>query len=207
VLTVSLHESPRTLFPGTGYPEEVGGRGAEGSAVNVALPPGTTDSGWLRAFHAVVPPLLKAFGPQVLVTQHGCDTHFDDPLAHMALTVDGQRTSYALLHQLAHDLCGGRWVATGGGGYAIVEVVPRSWTHLLAEATGRPVSPETDTPQDWRDHVEVTVGRPAPFRMTDGAVASHVAWETGYDPGDWLDRAVLATRKATFPYHGLDPHW
>ncbi len=207
VLTVSLHESPRTLFPGTGYPEEVGGRGAEGSAVNVALPPGTTDSGWLRAFHAVVPPLLKAFGPQVLVTQHGCDTHFDDPLAHMALTVDGQRTSYALLHQLAHDLCGGRWVATGGGGYAIVEVVPRSWTHLLAEATGRPVSPETDTPQDWRDHVEVTVGRPAPFRMTDGAVASHVPWETGYDPGDWLDRAVLATRKATFPYHGLDPHW
>jgi len=207
VLTISLHESPRTLFPGTGYPEEIGGRGAEGTAVNVALPPGTTDSGWLRAFHAVVPPLLEAFGPQILVTQHGCDTHFDDPLAHMALTVDGQRTSYALLHRLAHDLCGGRWVATGGGGYAIVEVVPRSWTHLLAEAVGHPVAPETDTPGDWRDHVEVAVGRPAPFRMTDGATPSYVSWETGYDPGDWLDRAVLATRKATFPYHGLDPHW
>ena len=72
VLTISLHESPRTLFPGTGYPEEVGGRGAEGTAVNVALPPGTSDSGWLRAFHAVVPPLLEAFAPQILVTQHGC---------------------------------------------------------------------------------------------------------------------------------------
>jgi acetoin utilization protein AcuC len=207
VLTISLHESPRTLFPGTGYPEEIGGRGAEGTAVNVALPPGTTDSGWLRAFHAVVPPLLEAFAPQVLVTQHGCDTHFDDPLAHMALTVDGQRASYALLHQLAHDLCGGRWVATGGGGYAIVEVVPRAWTHLLAEAVGHPVAPETGTPADWRAHVEVAVGRPAPFRMTDGATPSYVSWETGYDPGDWLDRAVLATRKATFPYHGLDPHW
>jgi acetoin utilization protein AcuC len=207
VLTISLHESPRTLFPGTGYPEEIGGRGAEGTAVNVALPPGTTDSGWLRAFHAVVPPLLEAFAPQILVTQHGCDTHFDDPLAHMALTVDGQRTSYAVLHQLAHELCGGRWVATGGGGYAIVEVVPRAWTHLLAEAVGHPVAPETDTPGDWRDHVEVAAGRPAPYRMTDGATPSYVSWETGYDPGDWLDRAVLATRKATFPYHGLDPHW
>ena len=69
------------------------------------------------------------------------------------------------------------------------------------------MAPETDTPGDWRDHVEVAVGRPAPFRMTDGATPSYVSWETGYDPGDWLDRAVLATRKATFPYHGLDPHW
>ena len=91
VLTISLHESPLTLFPGTGFAEEIGGPRALGSAVNVALPAGTGDQGWLRAFHAVVPEVLEAFDPQVIVSQHGCDTHIDDPLAHLALTIDGQR--------------------------------------------------------------------------------------------------------------------
>ena len=94
VLTVSLHETGQMLFPGTGFPADSGGPGAEGSAVNVALPPGTSDAGWLRAFHAVVPPLLREFAPDVLVTQQGCDSHRDDPLAHLALSVDGQRASY-----------------------------------------------------------------------------------------------------------------
>ena len=90
VLTVSLHESPRTLFPGTGLarPTSVA-RGAEGHAVNVALPVGTTDAGWLRAFHAVVPAVVEAFEPQLLVSQHGCDSHAEDPLAHLLLSVDG----------------------------------------------------------------------------------------------------------------------
>ena len=91
VLTISLHETPRTLFPGTGYPDETGGPGAEGSAVNVTLPPGTTDGGWQGAFHAVVPPLLRSWRPKILVSQDGCDTHVEDPLARLALTVDGQR--------------------------------------------------------------------------------------------------------------------
>ena len=147
VLTISLHETPRTLFPGTGYPDETGGPGAEGSAVNVALPPGTTDGGWLRAFHAVVPPLLRSWRPKILVSQDGCDTHVEDPLAHLALTVDGQRASYAALHSLAHELCEGRWLATGGGGYAIVDVVPRAWTHLLAEAAGSPIPPPSPRPR------------------------------------------------------------
>jgi acetoin utilization protein AcuC len=83
VLTISLHEHPATLFPGTGLPSETGGPDAVGWAVNVALPPGTRDAGWLRAFHAVVPPLLQVFAPQILVSQHGCDTHWRDPLADL----------------------------------------------------------------------------------------------------------------------------
>jgi acetoin utilization protein AcuC len=207
VLTVSLHESPRTLFPGTGFPDEIGGPGAEGSAVNVALPPGTTDAGWLRAFHAIVPPLLRAWRPHMLVTQHGCDSHVEDPLAHMALTVDGQRASYAVLHGLSHELCSGRWLATGGGGYALVDVVPRAWTHLLAEAAGVPVDPETEVPVSWREHVMIRFGRRGPARMTDGNTAEYDDWSAGYDPGDWLDQAVVATRKAVFPWHGIDPGW
>jgi acetoin utilization protein AcuC len=207
VLTISLHESPRMLFPGTGFPEEIGGPGAEGTAVNLALPPGTTDSGWLRAFHAVVPALVRSWQPQILVTQDGCDTHVEDPLAHLALTVDGQRASYAALHSLAHEVCDGRWVATGGGGYAIVDVVPRAWTHLLAEAAGTPVDPDTAVPAAWREHIASTFGRVAPSRMTDGQAPTYDDWSSGYHPGDWLDQAIIATRKAVFPHHGINPEW
>ena len=203
VMTISLHETGRTLFPGTGYPAEVGGKGAEGTSINVALPAGTGDNAWLRAFQAVVPQALEAFRPQVLVTQQGCDTHFDDPLAHLALSVDGQRRSYQALHRLAHSLCEGRWVAVGGGGYEWVDVVPRAWTHLMAEAVGAPLDPSLPTPQTFRDLVVETVGRPAPGHMTDGADPWVKSFESGYDPGDSVDRAILATREATFPLLGL----
>jgi acetoin utilization protein AcuC len=152
-----------------------------------------------------VPPLLREFRPDVLVTQHGCDSHVEDPLAHLALTVDGQRASYLALHDLAHELCDGRWVATGGGGYAVVDVVPRTWTHLLGIVAGVPVDPATPVPSGWREDVVRRLGRPAPVRMTDGTAPGHRDWAAGYDPGAWLDRAVNATRQAVFPYHGLDP--
>ena len=205
VLTVSVHETGQMLFPGTGAATDVGGPGAEGSAVNVALPPGTGDAGWLRAFHAVVPDVLRAFAPQVLVTQHGCDSHAEDPLAHLALSVDGQRAAHDALHALAHEVCDGRWVATGGGGYALVEVVPRSWTHLLAVVGGRPLDPATAVPEVWREHVRATFDRGSPSRMTDGHDPSYRPWSEGHDPDTWLDRSVQATREAVFPLHGLDP--
>ena len=205
VLTISLHESPRTLFPGTGLPTDSGGGDAEGTAVNVALPAGTGDAGWLRAFHAVVPEAVAAFEPEILVTQHGCDSHTLDPLAHLTLTVDGQRAAYAALHDLAHRAAGGRWVLTGGGGYELVQVVPRAWTHLLAEASGTPVDGTTLTPDEWRHFVWARTDEVAPLRMTDGAPAEYRPWERGYDPGDPVDRAVMATRKAVFPALGIDP--
>ncbi|MCY7397029.1 MAG: acetoin utilization protein AcuC [Nocardioides sp.] len=205
VLTISLHETGRMLFPGTGFSPEVGGPDAQGSAANVPLPPGTADAGWLRAFHAVVPDLLREFDPEVLVTQHGCDTHADDPLAHLMLSLDGQRAAYLALHDLAHEVAGGRWVALGGGGYAVLDVVPRAWTHLLSIVDGRPLDPDTPVPQAWREHVRELFGRDTPARMGDGRVPSYRDWREGYDPDTWLDRAVHATRMAAFPLLGLDP--
>ncbi len=202
VMTISLHESPRTLFPGTGFPHETG---ADGTAVNVALPPGTGDRAWLRAFDAVVPPLLRAFQPQILVTQQGCDTHQADPLAHLSLTVDGQRTIYQRLHALAHETAGGKWVLTGGGGYELVQVVPRAWTHLLAEASGNPVDPRTACPEDWREFARLRTGEIAPKVMTDGFQVEVQTWGEGYDPANPIDQAILATRRAVFPEHGLLP--
>lgn len=206
VLTVSLHESPLTLFPGTGYPDETGGPGAEGTAVNVALPAGTDDDGWHRAFHAVVPSVLRAFGPQILVTQCGADGHRLDPLADLRLSVDGQRATYLLFKDLADELCAGRWVATGGGGYALVEAVPRAWTHLIAAVTGDPIDPATLTPPSWRAlAARRRPGAGIPLRMTDGVTLSGERWEPATDP-DPVDRAIMATRRHVFPLHGLDPY-
>jgi acetoin utilization protein AcuC len=205
VLTISLHETGQTLFPGTGFPSDCGQGDAAGTAVNVALPPGTADAGWLRAFHAVVPPLVREFAADILVTQHGCDSHRDDPLADLMLSVDGQRASYLALHDLAHEVTGGRWVALGGGGYAVVQVVPRAWTHLLAIVSGEPLDPDIAVPESWREHVRERLGHTAPMRMTDGREPAYRDWSEGYDPASWLDRSILATREEIFPRHGLHP--
>jgi len=206
VLTISLHEHPATLFPGTGLPTETGEGAGVGYSVNVALPAGTGDAGWLRAFDAVVPPLLRAFKPTVLVSQHGCDSHRLDPLAHLELSIDAQRVAQVVLHDLAHELCGGKWLLTGGGGYALVQVVPRTWTHLLAIAAGAPVDPVIETPVKWRALATSLTGETAPLTMTDGATASYVSFSSGMDPGDPVDRSIIRTRSAVFASHGLVAH-
>ena len=205
VLTISLHQHPANLFPFTGLPAENGGPAAEGSAVNVALPAGIDDASWLRAFHAIVPPLLRAFRPQILVSQHGADTHRLDPLAHLEISIDAQRAAHAALHTLAHEQADGRWLLTGGGGYNLVHVVPRTWTHLLAEAAGQPIDPGTPTPARWRDYVARRTGLAAPEHMTEGAPAGFEPFESGYNPSDPVDRAIMATRNVVFPLHGLMP--
>jgi acetoin utilization protein AcuC len=211
VLTISLHESGRALFPGTGWPSDIGGVEAMGTAVNVSLPPGLGDAGWLRALHATAMPLVRAFRPDILVTQHGCDTHAEDPLAHFAISVDAQRSAADTLHRLAHEVCGGKWVAVGGGGYEVVDVVPRTWTHLTAIAAHAPIKPSTPIPETWREYVQQVTGRPGPARMgdltsEDGPVWWR-SWDMGYDPNDAVDRAVMATRQAVFPLHGLDVYF
>ncbi|HHV22531.1 MAG TPA: acetoin utilization protein AcuC [Propionibacterium sp.] len=201
VLTISLHESPVHLFPGTGFASEVGGRQAPGSAVNVALPPGIDDAGWLRAFDAIVPPVLEEFRPQIIVSQHGCDAHADDPLTDLDLSIDGQRESYLMVAELAEKYCEDRWVATGGGGYALETVVPRAWAHLLAVLADQPIPLDTPTPAAWRE----LMGPNAPASMGDGGdtVFEPVTW--GYNPSSRLDQAIIATRRSAFPEFGLDP--
>jgi acetoin utilization protein AcuC len=205
VLTISLHESGMHLFPGTGYANEVGGPAALGSAANVAVPPRTGDAAWMRAFHAVVPQLTRAFRPEVIVSQHGCDSHARDVLSSLRLSVDAQRQMMLDVAQLAAEVAGDRWLATGGGGYDVYDAVPRSWTHLLAVASGRPLPLDAEVPQAWRDYARGCSGQAGPRLMGDGADLWWRSWEVGYDPNDAVDRTVMATRKEVFPYHGLDP--
>lgn len=205
VLTVSVHQSGATLFPGTGHPTDVGGPGAEGTAVNVALPPRTDGARWLRAVEAVVPPVLRAFRPEVLVTQHGCDAHGDDPLSDLDVSVGAQRTAAARLHALAHELTGGRWLALGGGGYAIARVVPLAWSAVVGEVVHAPVADGQPVPAAFRDLVAEVTGVEGP--RTFGAGVEARPWSAGFDPDDAVDRAILATRRAVFGHLGLDAHF
>ncbi len=165
VLTISVHESGRYLFPGTGFAAETGRGEGVGTSVNVALPPGAGDGALAAAVEHVVAPALRAYRPQLLFTQLGCDTHRLDPLAHQTTTVQGQAAAHAALHALAHELCDGRWVATGGGGYALVDVVPRAWTAAIAEMTGAAVTGAT--PADWHETVRRLAGRDGPAELRD----------------------------------------
>jgi acetoin utilization protein AcuC len=132
VLTVSMHESGRYLFPGTGGVEEKGRNGGVGYSVNAPLEPFTDDESWIECFEAVVPKALRAFKPDLILSQNGCDAHKLDPLTHLSATMRIYEHVPRRMHELAHELCEGRWVATGGGGYDIWRVVPRAWTALWA---------------------------------------------------------------------------
>ena len=184
VLTISLHEHPATLFPGTGLASEIGRGDGRGYAVNVALPAGTGDAGWLRAFDAVVPPLLRAFRPEVLVSQHGCDSHRLDPLAHLELSVDAQRRAALMVHELAHEVA-----AAGGCSPAAADT---SWSRSCRDRgptcwPWRRASrwiPAWAVPASWRDLAAERTGEGALRVMTDGQPADYIPVAAGIDPGD-----------------------
>jgi acetoin utilization protein AcuC len=147
VLTVSMHESGRYLFPGSGEVDEKGRNGGVGYSVNVPLEPYTDDESWSSCFEAVVPEALRAFGPDLILSQNGCDGHTLDPLTHLSATTRFYEHVPNRMHDLAHELCNGRWVATGGGGYDIWRVVPRAWTALWAAVSHQEL-PEK-VPEGW----------------------------------------------------------
>ncbi|MEK7281127.1 MAG: acetoin utilization protein AcuC, partial [Chloroflexota bacterium] len=143
VLTISLHESGRFLFPGTGEVADLGVGKGRGYAVNLPLYPHTDDEIYLWAFREIVPPLVRVFAPDVLVTQLGCDTHYRDPLTHLMLSLQGYSQVVQELRPLAK-----RWLALGGGGYDI-EVVARAWTLAYTIQLEKELPP--DIPQSFQD--------------------------------------------------------
>lgn len=171
VLTLSIHESGLSLFPGTGFTDELGGDGALGTSVNVPLQPFSGDGSWIAAVEEVVPALAKAFRPTFLVSQHGCDSHAYDPLAHLRVTTLGYRAATLLLDRIAHEHCEGRWLATGGGGYDAYRVVPRSWSLVwFAQAhVDAPVETDAGWRERWAAESERFGQAPPPTEFLDPA--------------------------------------
>jgi acetoin utilization protein AcuC len=171
VLTLSIHETGRALFPGSGFIDERGGPDALGTKVNLPLQPMTGDGSWIAALERVVPALARVFKPTFLVTQHGCDTHVYDPLAHLRLTTRAYRAATLLLDGLAHEHTQGRWFATGGGGYDAYRVVPRSWALVWLAQAHR--EPPIETDAEWRERWAAKADRygqsPPPTLMLDPA--------------------------------------
>lgn len=149
VLTCSIHETGQALFPGTGFGDEIGGPAARGTKVNVPLDPLTGERGWLEVVRLVLPALAERHRPDVIVSQHGCDAHAFDPLAHLNVTTTAMGEAARLVDSLAHRWAGGRWFATGGGGYDIYRVVPRAWALVWLAGAHRAVPAEL--PRAWLD--------------------------------------------------------
>jgi acetoin utilization deacetylase AcuC-like enzyme len=185
VCTVSLHETGRYLFPGTGEVQELGRPPGVGRSLNVPLEPRTGDDGFLAAFEAVIEPLAAAFRPDLLVTQNGCDGHADDPLSDLTLTLRGYRELARRLHKLAHRHCQGRWVATGGGGYDLDRVVPRAWALLWSELSGRRLPARVPSGGGWLE--------PRQRRRRGGA------WPGARGLEERNQRTVRAVRRLALP--------
>ncbi|MDZ7708173.1 MAG: acetoin utilization protein AcuC [Trueperaceae bacterium] len=166
VLTISVHESGRYLFPGTGHSYELGTGAGRGLSVNLPLEPFTEDDSYLEAFDEVVPRALRAFAPDLLLVQAGADPHRDDPLADLSLTLSGMRDVYRRVAALADELTGGRWIVTGGGGYETFSVAPRAWAQAWSAMTGRDVPDRL--PDAWRERWRDAAGGPLPGRALDG---------------------------------------
>lgn len=147
VLTLSLHESGRFLFPGTGFVDELGEGDGYGYSLNVPMEPQTEDDSWIGIYRDLLGEVAAAFRPEIIVLQSGVDAHVLDPLAHLRCTTRLFEESVRITCDVAAEYCGGRLIVTGGGGYAIWRVVPRAWSLVWATLSEQPV--DDRIPRSW----------------------------------------------------------
>jgi acetoin utilization protein AcuC len=176
VLDIDIHQDGRTLFPGTGFPSEVGQGDGAGLKVNVPLPPLSGDEALLPLFRRLVPPLLRSFRPDLIVLQHGVDGHLGDALANLQFTSVAYEEIDATVLALAKELTGGRLLVTGGGGYrasAVSRILARAGL-LLA---GLPLPAGDDPlPEVWREEYRRTLGATAPKSWVDAEEPAPTRW-------------------------------
>jgi acetoin utilization protein AcuC len=178
VLDIDFHQDGRTLFPGTGFSTETGRGDGAGMKANLPLPPLAGDEALLPLFDRVVPELLRSFRPDVLIVQHGVDGHIGDRLAQLQYTSGAYAEVDARLLALARELCGGRVLVTGGGGYrpdAVARVLARTGLALA----GVPLPPAAEAvPEEWRERYRADLGAPAPRGWADVEEPARSPWST-----------------------------
>jgi acetoin utilization protein AcuC len=176
VLDIDFHQDGRTLFPGTGAVEETGRGDGTGLKINVPLPPGAGDDAFRALFRRIVPPMLRSFRPDLLLLQNGVDAHVDDGLAGLALTPASYSEVVTSLRALAHELCHGRLVVTGGGGYTAANV-SRVLARVGRVLSGEEIDPSErkELPRSWRTEFESTLGSSAPLEWLDSGMPTRSA--------------------------------
>ena len=167
VLTISYHQDGRFLFPGTGHINENGEGKGKGFSINFPLLPGTHNKPFLNLFRKTAPKLLEAYAPDVLITQLGVDTYFDDPLTQMGFSLSVYRDIAQTMKTAAREYCQNKWVAIGGGGY-LMTVVPRAWSIFLARMLD--IELENELPDSWIKEVKES----APYEDTP-----YLLWDRG----------------------------
>ncbi|UFT98058.1 acetoin utilization protein AcuC [Radiobacillus kanasensis] len=130
VCTLSIHETGRYLFPGTGQVHERGVQAGYGYSFNVPVDAFTEDESFIEMYESSLIKVMNYFQPDIIISQNGADAHCYDPLTHLCSTMQTFEFIPKLAHQLAHDYCDGKWIALGGGGYDIWRVVPRAWAQI-----------------------------------------------------------------------------
>lgn len=196
VMTISLHESGRYLFPGTGFIEELGKEKAEGTSVNVPLPMNTTDKAYLYAFKEVVVPLVKSFKPEFLIAQCGGDAHHSDPLTHLSLTTKSYLEISKMYRELSNELMDGRWMCVTGGGYDIMACT-RMWTLMVSEMCG--FHPDKNMPEDFIGLCKRTLGFEPPRELED----DEKTIEDDEHVFETTKSIVKEIKKHIFPYHDI----
>jgi len=193
VMTISLHQHPATLFPGTGLVEEMGRGEGKGYSVNVPLWPDSDDDLFIKAFDEVVPPLLEAYDPEWVVTQLGVDTFLSDPLANLNLTTRG----FGHAVRRMKELCWDRWVALGGGGYEVVNVA-RGWTLAWAIMLGREDELPAKLPEEVIQAFRLREEERWLIDPDDKLRGRH--WERARQD---LDETLAQIKRQIFPIHGM----
>ncbi len=150
VCTLSIHETGRYLFPGTGQVHEKGSGKGYGFSINIPVDAFTEDDSFLEVYETAFREVADFFKPDVILTQNGADAHHFDPLTHLCSSIKTFQRIPELAHELAHEYCNGKWIAVGGGGYDIWRVVPRAWSMLWLEMTGQTNKLAESIPDTWK---------------------------------------------------------
>lgn len=166
VCTLSIHETGRYLFPGTGNINERGQGEGYGFSFNIPVDAFTEDESWLECYRTSVIEIADYFKPDVIFTQNGADSHYWDPLTHLSATMKIYKEIPKLAHEIAHKYCEGRWIAVGGGGYDIWRVVPRAWSYIWLEMTENK-SEFHDLPHTWLEKWQEKAPLPLPQTWMD----------------------------------------
>ena len=199
VLGIDLHEDGRFLYPGTGFVQEIGEGEGRGFKVNVPLPPLTSGECYLHAFDRIVPPLLRAFKPELIVNQFGVDTHCDDPLAHLSLTMGVYGELASRMHSLAHEITGGKYLVLGGGGYK-PESVARAWTVMFSKLCETKISDRI--PENWLNFSRETMKREPPISFSDKYERSINNSERETITEE-IEQVIGEIKREVFPMHGI----